>query len=51
MTLGEWVSAEGAIYGMWDPVRHVRPWASLPQMHRLLGVGVDFGTNGISTIA
>jgi PBSX family phage terminase large subunit len=47
--LGEWVSAEGAIYGMWDPARHVRPWASLPQMHRLLAVGVDFGTNNPST--
>lgn len=47
--LGEWVSAEGAIYGMWDPARHVKSWQNLPQMHRLLGVGMDFGTNNPST--
>ncbi|WDH77915.1 PBSX family phage terminase large subunit [Microbacterium esteraromaticum] len=47
--LGEWVSAEGAIYGMWDPSRHIRPWATVPSMHRLLGVGLDFGTNNPST--
>ncbi|WP_249404227.1 hypothetical protein [Microbacterium sp. CFBP 13617] len=49
MILGDWVSADGAIYGMWDPARHVRPWAQLPQMRRLFGVGVDFGTNNPST--
>lgn len=49
MILGEWVSADGAIYGMWDPARHVRAWAELPQMRRLFGVGVDFGTNNAST--
>jgi len=49
MILGEWVSADGAIYGMWDPARHVRPWTQLPQMRRLFGVGVDFGTNNPST--
>jgi PBSX family phage terminase large subunit len=48
MILGEWVSAEGAIFGMWDPSRHVKPWASIPSMHRLLGVGVDFGVNHAS---
>lgn len=42
--LGEWVAAEGAIYDMWDPDRHIVPWETLPQMHRLLGVGVDYGT-------
>lgn len=42
---GEWVAADGAVYGMWDPDRHVIPWASLPHMTRLLGVGVDYGTN------
>lgn len=47
--LGEWVSAEGAIYGMWDPAKHVRPWDRVPQMLRLLAVGVDFGTNNPST--
>lgn len=42
--LGEWVAAEGAIYDMWDPVKHVVPWESLPPMRRLLGVGIDYGT-------
>ncbi|MGN6200010.1 PBSX family phage terminase large subunit [Humibacter sp.] len=42
--LGEWVAAEGAIYDMWDPARHVVPWTSLPRMERILGVGVDYGT-------
>lgn len=42
--LGEWVAAEGAIYGMWDPARHVVPWQTLPTMRRLLALGVDYGT-------
>lgn len=42
--LGEWVAAEGAIYSMWDPAVHVVPWAELPAMQRLVGVGVDYGT-------
>lgn len=42
--LGEWVAAEGAVYPMWDPERHVIPWATLPEMRRLLAVGVDYGT-------
>lgn len=41
---GEWVAAEGAVYDMWDPARHVVPWESLPPMARLLGVGLDYGT-------
>lgn len=43
MILGEWVQAEGAIYDMWDPNRHVarvRP----DQVERVIGVGVDYGT-------
>lgn len=47
--LGEWVAAEGAVYEMWDPAKHVIPFADLPDMHRLLGVGVDYGTNNPST--
>lgn len=43
--LGEWVAAEGAVFPMWDPSRHVIPWSDLPRMQRLLGVGVDYGTN------
>lgn len=41
---GEWVAAEGAIYDMWDPAKHVIPWDQLPPMSRLLGVGIDYGT-------
>ncbi|GAA3144826.1 PBSX family phage terminase large subunit [Planomonospora alba] len=40
--LGEWCMAEGAIFDMWDPDRHVVD--SLPLMERWLGVGVDYGT-------
>jgi hypothetical protein len=29
---------------MWDPDRHIVPWESLPEMRRLLAVGVDYGT-------
>lgn len=42
--LGEWVAAEGAIYDMWEPDRHIVPWAALPPMQRLLAVGTDYGT-------
>lgn len=42
--LGEWVAAEGAIFDMWDPARHVIPAATVPQIDRLLAVGVDHGT-------
>lgn len=45
---GAWVAAEGAIFDMWDPARHVIPWESLPNMGRLLGIGMDFGTNNPS---
>lgn len=47
--LGEWVAAEGAVYEMWDPTKHVIPFKKLPDMHRLLAVGVDYGTNNPST--
>jgi PBSX family phage terminase large subunit len=47
--LGEWVAAEGAIFDMWDPAKHIVAWDSLPQMTRLLGVGVDYGTTNAST--
>lgn len=42
--LGEWVAAEGAVYDMWDPERHVVPWAAVPSIRKWLGVGVDYGT-------
>lgn len=42
--LGEWVAAEGAVYDMWDPTRHVVPVAALPVITRLHALGVDHGT-------
>jgi PBSX family phage terminase large subunit len=40
--LGEWCLAEGAVYDMWDPDRHVV--ADLPMMRRWIGLGIDYGT-------
>lgn len=40
--LGEWVVAEGAVYEMWDPARHVV--AELPRIDHWIGVGLDYGT-------
>lgn len=42
--LGEWVQAEGAVYDMWDPARHVVKHTDLPVMERILAVGADYGT-------
>ncbi|MCP3799756.1 PBSX family phage terminase large subunit [Allokutzneria sp. A3M-2-11 16] len=42
--LGEWVAAEGAVFDMWNPADHVVPWEQLPDMARLLAVGIDYGT-------
>ncbi len=39
---GLWILAEGAIYDMWDPERHVVK--TLPQMWRWISAGVDYGT-------
>ncbi len=41
--LGEWCLAEGLVYDMFDPERHVVRGA-LPPMVRIPGVGVDVGT-------
>lgn len=43
--LGEWVIAEGSVYDMWDPDRHVVKAKDLPPVSRLLCVGIDYGTN------
>jgi PBSX family phage terminase large subunit len=40
--LGEWCLAEGAIYEMFDPERHVVD--ILPPIERWLALGVDYGT-------
>lgn len=42
MILGEWCLAEGAIYEMFDPDRHVV--TEVPAMRRWLALGVDYGT-------
>lgn len=47
--LGEWVAAEGAVFDMWNPADHVVPWAALPDMARLLAVGVDYGTTNATS--
>ncbi len=39
--LGEWCMAEGAIYDMWDPDRHVID--IIPPIWRWLAVGIDYG--------
>lgn len=42
--LGHWLGAEGGIYDMFDPDKHVIPRAELPDMKSILGVGIDYGT-------
>lgn len=49
MIESEWVAAEGAVYPMWDPDKHVVDWTQLPPMSRILGVGCDYGTTNAST--
>lgn len=44
MIKGEWTNAEGAVYPMWDPDRHVIPWAEMPRLRDVMGIGVDYGT-------
>ena len=42
--LGEWVQADGAVYDMWDPARHVIAHEALPVISRVVGLGIDYGT-------
>lgn len=44
MIKGEWTNAEGAVYPMWDPDRHVIPFADMPRMRDVMGIGMDYGT-------
>ena len=44
MIKGEWTNAEGAVYPMWDPARHVIPFASMPPLRDVMGIGMDYGT-------
>lgn len=48
--LGRWTNAEGAIYDGWDPSVHVVEWDRLPPMYRMLGVGMDFGTQHATSV-
>lgn len=49
MIKGEWTNAEGAVYPMWDPDKHVIPWDSLPAMQEIMGIGMDYGTTNATT--
>ncbi|MCY1141368.1 PBSX family phage terminase large subunit [Actinoplanes sp. Pm04-4] len=40
--LGEWCVAEGTVYDMWDPAKHVVK--ALPGITRWISLGVDYGT-------
>ncbi|MGP9622208.1 MULTISPECIES: PBSX family phage terminase large subunit [unclassified Corynebacterium] len=42
--LGLWVSAEGAIYDMWDEDRMVVDPQDIPPIERVLSLGIDYGT-------
>lgn len=42
--LGEWVSAEGSIYDMWDEEKHVVAPDDFPTIDRVVGLGIDYGT-------
>jgi len=48
--LGEWTNAEGAVYDGWDPSKHVIEWARMPPIYRILGVGMDFGTQHATSV-
>lgn len=39
---GEWCQAEGAVYAMFEPARHVV--SALPEMVEYFAVGIDYGT-------
>lgn len=41
---GEWVQAEGAVFDMWDPARHVARHQAIPTLERVMSLGVDYGT-------
>ncbi len=40
----EWVAADGAVYDMFDPSKHVVPWQDLPRMVEIISLGIDYGT-------
>jgi len=42
--LGEWCLAEGVVYDMWDPDKHVVTTAQMPAISRHIALGIDYGT-------
>lgn len=42
--LGKWTNAQGAVYPMWDPARHVIPFTAMPRIADVMGIGMDYGT-------
>ena len=42
--LGQWVSAEGAIYDMWDTDTMIIDPKDMPEIQRTLALGIDYGT-------
>lgn len=49
---GKWVSAEGAVFDMWDPETMIVPWQNIPPVVDFLATGIDYGTtNATSAIA
>lgn len=49
MIRGLWTNAAGAIYPMWNPAHHVIPFAKLPPLQSIVGVGMDYGTTNATT--
>lgn len=41
---GEWVIADGSIFDMWDPERHIIHPRDVPEPVDLVALGVDYGT-------
>lgn len=41
---GDWVQAEGAVYELWDPDKHMVDPKAIPKMEQVLMCGIDFGT-------
>lgn len=49
MIKGLWTNAEGAVFDSWDREKHIIPYAKLPRMQRILGVGIDYGTTNATS--
>lgn len=47
--LGLWVAAEGAVYDMWDPSKHVVKDEDMPEIVQYFGIGMDYGTTNATT--